>query len=933
MAKNLKAKLHLDAAGFKSAWAAVEGRVTRGSRKMGAALGGFGRRLTSMPALIAGAGIGVALRGAFNASSAAEETRSQFGAVFKDLTQENATWAASFASNFGRARTAVQGQMASMQDTFVPLGIARKEAAQLSRGVVSLAHDLSSFKNIRVDDVMRDMQSALVGNFETMRKYGVVINETVLKNEALRQGFAGSYQDLSPLQKGMLAYQIILDGTSDAQGDLARTSDSTANRVRAMGASWREMNESAGAWLTNSPLIHGALTGISTLFSEIAGEAGKGRGEADAFRASVARIGGAIGSLGAYAQATWSLVKAGVKGIVGGILEMGGGFYDFFRSIGVRIRIFMDQTVARVMRTVAAIADKGGRFARWLGLDPEAARETARRYEAEIGALRKRINRKSAWTRDGRSISRSSLADYNAGVAGLNAAAEKRREIEQRLLRKKTATGQLAGQRDLAKKIFQSQTTRSREWKKLVQGETRTYKAELKERRRAAEQHSRAIRDLQRQLKDLQLDYEDRMFRLDVDGKSAQARAIAARQRAELFGARSAQALAEKDYERARQYATRSMDLYEEVMRHAKDAEGRNREAMRKYRSARRAATPSQPAWSTRRNGRGLGFGPDARPTRGPRKPKLEQAPDMKELRRRHAEEQRKRLETIRRQQKEREQQAKANRARIAELEAKLANLAKQAEITVKLEQAATNRTVYDQLEARLKRLRGLANLTVTTSPKPSAAPRRPSAEGHGAPVPSAREDLPKAPRHMAVGPSRKEQNALGLTLPFTRPPNRKEQNALGLTLPLSHPPQRRPRDERAAAEETPRGARARRLRELQKESAARLAGNIPGRKSLGDWQAEFSRNRERQRARAENTNRDWRGTPRPKAPLPGGGDTARNTDGDHVTITNNNTFNLNAGAVADKSVIRDLAKQVAPEIAKLQARGRAPALNKGKPS
>ena len=44
--------------------------------------------------------------------------------------------------------------MAGLQDTFVPLGIARDEAAELSKSLVTLAVDVASFNNTADADVI-----------------------------------------------------------------------------------------------------------------------------------------------------------------------------------------------------------------------------------------------------------------------------------------------------------------------------------------------------------------------------------------------------------------------------------------------------------------------------------------------------------------------------------------------------------------------------------------------------------------------------------------------------------------------------------------------------------------------------------------------------------------------------------------------------------
>ena len=83
---------------------------------------------------------------------------------------------------------------------------------------------------------MEAFQSALVGNHETMRQFGVVITEATIKQELLNMGIEGGTKAASNSQKVQARLNLIMAGTTDAQGDAVRTADSYANRVREMQA-------------------------------------------------------------------------------------------------------------------------------------------------------------------------------------------------------------------------------------------------------------------------------------------------------------------------------------------------------------------------------------------------------------------------------------------------------------------------------------------------------------------------------------------------------------------------------------------------------------------------------------------------------------------------------------------------------------------------
>ena len=245
------------------------GFVSLGRRGV-SAIAGIARSVLSLKGLIMGALVYGALykaKQAFDvfssAAADAEETRGKFSAVFKHLTRDAEAWAERYADAVGRSRTAVKGWMATLQDTFVPLGYSREEAYKLSQQLVKLGVDLASFNNLRSEEAIERLVSALVGNHETVRKFGVIIDEAGLKQEALRSGIVTSAKDLTAAQKVQARYQLIMKGTTDAQGDAIRTADSFANRQRRAAANWTNLKERIGTFLTQSPAVRNFFADMS----------------------------------------------------------------------------------------------------------------------------------------------------------------------------------------------------------------------------------------------------------------------------------------------------------------------------------------------------------------------------------------------------------------------------------------------------------------------------------------------------------------------------------------------------------------------------------------------------------------------------------------------------------------------------------------------
>ena len=126
--------------------------------------------------------------------------------------------------------------LATLQDTFVPLGFTRKAGAALSKTLTALAIDVASFQNAQDMDVIRDFQSAIVGNHETVRKYGIIITEATLLQEAYALGITETKRELTAQEKVQARLSLIQKGTTDAQGDAVRTANSYANVQKRLNA-------------------------------------------------------------------------------------------------------------------------------------------------------------------------------------------------------------------------------------------------------------------------------------------------------------------------------------------------------------------------------------------------------------------------------------------------------------------------------------------------------------------------------------------------------------------------------------------------------------------------------------------------------------------------------------------------------------------------
>lgn len=175
-------------------------------------------------------------------ASAVQEMQSKSSVVFGQFVSSVRSQLGEFGDEVGRSTHELEKMASSVQDTFVPMGFARGEASKLSVQLTKLAVDVASFNNASDVDTMMAFQSALVGNHETVRRFGVVITEATLKQELLRMGITKNAKEVTNAEKVQARLNLLIAGTSDAQGDATRTSGSFANTSKALSSALSELS-------------------------------------------------------------------------------------------------------------------------------------------------------------------------------------------------------------------------------------------------------------------------------------------------------------------------------------------------------------------------------------------------------------------------------------------------------------------------------------------------------------------------------------------------------------------------------------------------------------------------------------------------------------------------------------------------------------------
>jgi hypothetical protein len=188
----------------------------------------------------------LAARQAIAAASNVEEAQNKVNVAFKTSSGVIHEFAKDSLTNFGISSGAALDAAALFGDMATSMGINTGQAAEMSKTLVGLAGDLSSFKNIRIDVAETALKSIFTGETESLKGLGIVMTEANLKAFALSEGIQKNIRDMTESEKVNLRYAFVMAKTTNAQGDFARTSDGAANQTRILEESIKQLSAGFG---------------------------------------------------------------------------------------------------------------------------------------------------------------------------------------------------------------------------------------------------------------------------------------------------------------------------------------------------------------------------------------------------------------------------------------------------------------------------------------------------------------------------------------------------------------------------------------------------------------------------------------------------------------------------------------------------------------
>ncbi|MHC5112312.1 MAG: hypothetical protein ACYTHJ_20840, partial [Planctomycetota bacterium] len=184
----LTAKIEADIKDFENGMKKADRRLDDLEKSTGKASKGISG-FNKAAAAAAAAGLAALAGKTIMLASDAEEAGSAFRTVFGPAVDDAQRFVEDFANKAGFAEFELQQLMATTGNITQALGAGEEASAAMSAEMATLAGDVASFSNAAggAPAVLAALQSALTGEREALKTYGIVISETEVQERALQE--------------------------------------------------------------------------------------------------------------------------------------------------------------------------------------------------------------------------------------------------------------------------------------------------------------------------------------------------------------------------------------------------------------------------------------------------------------------------------------------------------------------------------------------------------------------------------------------------------------------------------------------------------------------------------------------------------------------------------------------------------------------------
>lgn len=370
--EDLRVQMSLDSSQFNSGIEQASSKVGSLKGKMseiGQGLKDVGTKMTAAGvAMVASVG-GIVAKGA-EWSASVESTQFLYNNLDKTVQKSISTNAKS-AKSLGMTEQQYKKNATTIATYYKNMGLAGEESAKLSQKTMTLSADLAAVADVPVDEALRDVKSALMGNYEAVDKYGVSLSANALENSEYVKSLGKKWNQLSENEKMMAAYNEITRQSSSAQGlakqeassfgmQMKLLKESIEETVGQLGSAllpilepivkkFQEVTEKVSEWVKENPKLAQAIlmvVGGLGLFLAVVGPL-------------VAAVGLITMGIAGLSAVSWPVVGAvaAITAVIVGLVAAGIYLYTHWEEVKAKAIEIWNAIKEGVSNAVSALGD------------------------------------------------------------------------------------------------------------------------------------------------------------------------------------------------------------------------------------------------------------------------------------------------------------------------------------------------------------------------------------------------------------------------------------------------------------------------------------------------------------------------------------------------------------------------------------------------
>ncbi len=229
----------------------------------------------SLAGTAAFAGISYGAKKAVDEAGKAEGSWNKFDTVFGEGADDMKDFVEGLRTEMPSATHEIARMGADLQDLLIPMGLARDEAADLTKGSLDLANKIAAFNDADPSEVLEAMKSGFVGMSEPLRKFGIDASVAALEATAQKEGLIGmeeGFSDLDPTVRRAVQSEALMvqmtNQSADAIEGFEENQDSYIRRTQEMNATLLEVKTAIGEALL--PVLDSLVKKFIPIFKRIA---------------------------------------------------------------------------------------------------------------------------------------------------------------------------------------------------------------------------------------------------------------------------------------------------------------------------------------------------------------------------------------------------------------------------------------------------------------------------------------------------------------------------------------------------------------------------------------------------------------------------------------------------------------------------------------